>query len=403
MHQLHSDYKFRHASLTETNLPKEASFVSNKNDKCDPEDDFENDDHIRLNRKRNIPIRKSSFKRKTNKSLSDDKLLTSDEQCESPSFNTSHTNLVDHTHPHRQLIKLSSDSNMLLTSTSSLSAFSSSGYNTNSDSASSFQKLKIFDHNNESANSGQFFQQQYHSQQISPCPIKMAPDSSQHPLSSSNTQAQIRLSTVDDTQSVGAIQKAKATFKNIMGKSSNNEISKRLLKQTQSVKSRNDMDSIYSGNPNNASLPDLGLQTSVESENSLNSFPSGYSSSSHLDIQHPQLYSNSPNASIGLFNKLSRSSQDSNFTLLSSHSIRKENHFKSGEICAICEDSIMMPSTAVHHSQTQSHFKCEDCKQLFHNKCIHLSSDIPCCSISSTGSSSNVLSGNIIHLLLLFT
>ena len=86
-----------------------------------------------------------------------------------------------------------------------------------------------------------------------------------------------------------------------------------------------------------------------------------------------------------------RLSQEGNFTLLSRHSIRKEDHFKSGEICAICENSML--TVAGGHPQSLSstqltHFKCSECRQLFHNKCIHLSSDIPCIKEGCTPSSS---------------
>ncbi|OTF70237.1 hypothetical protein BLA29_004040, partial [Euroglyphus maynei] len=145
-----------------------SSLIDVDDDLVDLDDDFENGDNqrVRLNRKRNIPIRKTSFKRKANnKSLSDEKLLmtTSTSPATTTTASSSSTSTLessttatnsnanitianDHNfnqqQQHRQLTKLSSDSKVLGHAGSN-SSFVSSGYLTNSDSASSIQKLRI--------------------------------------------------------------------------------------------------------------------------------------------------------------------------------------------------------------------------------------------------------------------
>lgn len=427
----------------------------------DFEDDFENDDYVRLNRKRNIPIRKTSFKRKANKSLSDEKLLLTSTGNNSTSAGelgqmnyytaTSSSNLSSNeagagngssqqmqnhqlqhqNQSHRQLTKLSSDSNVLLASTtsaSSLSAFSSSGYNTaNSDSASSFSKLRLYDHADYLHQ-----QQQQQSSQLSPL---------------NHGQLQQRYSVSDDvggqsanlpspTTTTGPIQKAKATFRNIMGGKSSLETSssgtnRRLLKQSVSVKygSEGGVEeaSISGGGGygSNSSSPHYTTGKSLSNSDlggmaaggdhfiSNSSFYSAYqpnattnsSSSQQYDLLHQSLafpptlnlqqqqptlshlvVANSTNNKPSSKPRM-MASGEGNFTLLSRHTIRKEEHFKSGEICAICENSIMT-------EKPESHYKCTECRQLFHNKCFHLSSDIPCIkegysSFSAHGSSAH--------------
>ncbi|KAJ6220970.1 hypothetical protein RDWZM_006782 [Blomia tropicalis] len=382
----------------------------------DDDDHFENDDHIHLNRKRNIPIRKTSFKRKANnKSLSDDKLLTTianqHDQSSTGYGNSSSTNLhqtnqqqqhQSSSHGHRQLSKLASDTNVMLTSTSSLSAFGSSGYNTNSDSASSFQKLRIYDQVS-NTDLGQQSSQQFQQQQQLRQPIH---NRLQGKFSSSDQDQ----GTATSSSNVGAIQKAKATFKNMIGKSSSQEISKRSLKQSVSVKGSTEMDSEmyqqlqqqqqqqasqYSNQhfvPNKSlSNSDLGLPNvgSIESgsfnfylyNNQQTQSINNNTSSHHNNQSHFSSYTSTSSTQ-----KPRTLSQEGNFSLLSRHFIKKEEHFKSGEICAICENSML---SMAYQQQPQSHYKCSECRQLFHNKCIHLSSDIPC-----KGSSTSAPSGN---------
>ena len=423
------------------------------------DDDFENGDNrrVRLNRKRNIPIRKTSFKRKANnKSLSDEKLLTTSTSTSPISITTttissaststlesftttattttSITNLTKTDHnfnqqqQHRQLTKLSSDSKVHGLAGSN-SSFVSSGYLTNSDSASSIQKLRI------GSTSSNNSEQQQHITSITSIGSDILQP--QHPSSSSSTtttlanttfpysinvtsanqivmpsvtnRTTIKQQTFDESQtsivpSSGPIQKAKATFRNIMGKSSSNsEINKRLLKQTMSVKSGMEFESVnLTGQMNqtynllnNKSLSnnDLGMRVNETPNISKNS-------TSQSDI-HSQL--NSVFSSMNMptpynFHHLQQQQQqqlkakDENFTLLSRHSIHDESSFKSGEICAICENPILVQQPIQQSNQPQIHLKCSECKQLFHKKCIHLSSDIPCIKEGSSLSSS-VLGG----------
>lgn len=343
-------------------------------DDYDLDDDFINDVQVRLNRKRNIPIRKTSFKRKANKSLSDDKLLTISDSNELSS--TSTTNLSDN--HHRQLTKLSSDSNVLC---ASMSSFVSSGYDTNNDSVSSLQKLQQPSIENVPCHSAFGSQQQNQFYQSTSANLN-------------NQNRYIKNFPQDESQSsVGAIQKAKATFRNIIGKS-NQETNKRLLKQSISVKSGLEFDShnenIYSLT-NNKSLSNIDLGCDASSNY--------YSYSSHSPTSQHDIQSHTSTISTQSNNQSmstkSISSQDGNFSLLSKHSTKHESGFKSGEICAICENSMLILSNPSH-----SHFKCTECKQLFHRKCIHLCSDIPCIKEGSkiSSNSPSVLSGKNINL-----
>lgn len=360
---------------------------------CDLDDEFENDDQVRLNRKRNIPIRKTSFKRKANKSLSDEKLLTSTstlETSESP-FNTSTSNLAEN--QHRQLTKLSSDSKVICLSTSS---FVSSGYITNSDSASSIQKLRLNEQTIAEVTPSQSL--------VHPMINNTNNNNNNNLISAFNARPLPKQQTFDESQiSVGPIQKAKATFRNIMGKSSS-ETNKRLLKQTMSVKSgmESDPENTYSlMGSKSLSNNDLGN----EAANIYLNY-----STSQLDIQSEYSSMFTPNIHSFSHQLMSKSkSQDGNFTLLSRHTILDETNFKSGEICAICENPML---TQMNQTPPQAHLKCTECKQLFHKKCIHLSSDIPCIKESSNSKSSvlgrmfsrllNLIYLNMIFFLLAF-
>ncbi|KAH9424357.1 Unconventional myosin-IXb [Dermatophagoides pteronyssinus] len=327
---------------------------------------------------------------------------------------TSITNLTKTDHnfnqqqQHRQLTKLSSDSKVHGLAGSN-SSFVSSGYLTNSDSASSIQKLRI---GSTSSNNSEQQQQQHitsitsiGSDILQPQHPSSSHQQQQHFMPSVTNRTTIKQQTFDESQtsvvpSSGPIQKAKATFRNIMGKSSSNsEINKRLLKQTMSVKSGMEFESVNLTEQmnrtynllNNKSLSnnDLGMRVNETPNISKNS-------TSQSDI-HSQL--NSVFSSMNMptpynFHHLQQQQQqqlkakDENFTLLSRHSIHDESSFKSGEICAICENPILVQQPIQQSNQPQIHLKCSECKQLFHKKCIHLSSDIPCIKEGSSLSSS---------------
>lgn len=353
---------------------KESSAISFPIKQLSQEDDYDLDDddfasEVRLNRKRNIPIRKTSFKRKANKSLSDDKLLTIGDNHDLSS--NSATNLADTQQQHRQLTKLSSDSNVLC---ASMSSFVSSGYDTNNESVSSLQKYRMHEPSIENV---QNYPSNFNQQQ-----------SGFFPPSASRLQKE----RFDESQSsVGPIQKAKATFRNIIGKSNQETNNKRLLKQTVSAKSGIELEfheSAYSFQNKSLSNTDLGCDAS----SNYNYLYNANSSSSQHDIQsHLVKMPTTTQANVQSTKSLCPS-QDGNFSLLSKHSTKHETGFKSGEICAICENPMLIAS-----NPSQSHFKCTECKQLFHRKCIHLCSDIPCIKegLKINHPPPSVLSGNI--------
>lgn len=345
------------------------------------EDEFHNNDQVRLNRKRNIPIRKTSFKRKANKFLSDEKSSSSTLNLESSS-DLLNNDINENLSNHRQLTKLSSDSHTLCLSTSS---FISSGYSTNSDSTSSIQKLRVCESPPNSDLQNLSVQSILIGQSSTSGPGIV--DVNESSANESKNQSFLPKESLNANQNwdeqitVGAIQKAKATFRNIMGKS-NLDLNKRVLKQTTSVKTGNEIE-----NTNH--------QYNLLSIKSLSNNDLGYEST---NIYLSNDMSKNPTVRLDSLDDLlddypiprSKSrSQDGNFTLLSRHSFMEDSNSKLGEICAICENAILIKA----QQPPPVHLKCTECKQLFHKKCIHLSSDIPCLKEGSFKNPS-VLEGN---------
>ncbi|CAG2123408.1 unnamed protein product, partial [Medioppia subpectinata] len=75
---------------------------------------------------------------------------------------------------------------------------------------------------------------------------------------------------------------------------------------------------------------------------------------------------------------------------MNGHSMRSQTQFRSGELCAVCENAMSSKG-----QPTGAGVKCDECKLLFHNKCIHSSHQIPCRSNLSShtprGSSSSIM------------
>lgn len=276
---------------------------------------------------------------------------------------------------HRQLTKLSSDSNVMLAGSASTSTLSTSlGYNTNSDSASSFGLLTS--HTSESQatlrskSSYQLAASSSGSKNLSPAPV----------ASHSGSKLSFAGDDVSQPPAIGPLRKAiKSMIPQILH-SNNQEGShtKRTLKQTSSSTARASFEADEAIHYHGAHSKSL---SSIEyHQHETSSGRNSSSSSRHRDSL----------PSSQTLNKLRVSSQESgNYTLLLQHSLQPETSFKSGEICAICENSI-----AVGSGQN-SHYKCSECRQLFHDKCLHLNRDIPCCLSSPDSSSSSVLAGKL--------
>ena len=72
------------------------------------------------------------------------------------------------------------------------------------------------------------------------------------------------------------------------------------------------------------------------------------------------------------------------FSLMNGHSIRSQTQFRSGELCAICEN-FMSPDQRSGKERQQNGFKCAECQLLFHSKCVHSCQQIPCRSNLNSG------------------
>ncbi len=154
----------------------------------------------------------------------------------------------------------------------------------------------------------------------------------------------------EDSQTVGALQKAKKTFKTFIGKSDKTQD---LNKKSSKSQPKQEIKTLsYDSGPEDVSL---------------------LCSSQKSSKQRPS-------------QSLAPQEVNSNFTLLTRHSMKSATLFHSGELCAVCENSMASNSSII-----QSGFKCEECKLLFHTKCLHSSSQIPCRSPLSLSSTSNSL------------
>lgn len=387
------------------------------------DDDFANDDQIRLNRKRNIPIRKTSFKRKASnnstttnnnsKSLSEDKLLTlattsssnnnidlvsqshvvmststssnlSDGHHQQQFHNTHHQQ--QYQQQHRQLTKLSSDSNVLLSvnvdnrSNSSTTLSTSLGYNTNSDSASSIGG----NFRSSDANAGTSSNNQIQWRVVS----------------SSSTSSSTAQQHQQQQSSIGPLRKAiKSMIPQILHSNNTSEgvggHTKRALKQTSSTTVSTPRAS-FEADENGLGIKVYHSKSLSNIDHRLHllnqpSIDQGSSSSHQRRDSGVTVASTSKTRVTGLHDT------GNNYTLLLQHSLQPETNFKSGEICAICENSITTNTTTSSNNNNQNlHYKCTECRQLFHNKCLHLNRDIPCCLSSPDSSSSSVvLAGNV--------
>ena len=160
------------------------------------------------------------------------------------------------------------------------------------------------------------------------------------PMLTNKTNSSDAFTTV--TQSVGALQKAKKTLKTIIGKSSD-----------KSTKSQLKGASIQ---------PVIGTGRNVES----------LSSSQTQQMGGTALKSDT-------------------FSLMNGHSIRSQTQFKSGELCAVCENFMSGAEKAGKERQIQG-FKCAECQLQFHSKCVHSCQQIPCRSNpNSTASNASLL------------
>lgn len=82
------------------------------------------------------------------------------------------------------------------------------------------------------------------------------------------------------------------------------------------------------------------------------------------------------------------------FSLMNGHSIRAQSQFKSGELCAVCENFMCGPSeqrAREKNFETNAGYKCCECQLLFHSKCVHSCHQIPCRSLTNAHNTASAL------------
>ena len=158
---------------------------------------------------------------------------------------------------------------------------------------------------------------------------------------------------------VGALQKAKKTFKNFIGIEKDFRDKKSFdFKDKKSSKKEPQMITLsYDSGPEDVSL----LCSSQKSSK----------------IKNQRRNSGSSNAPIAK----PTSKDAANFTLLTRHNMKGAAMFHRGELCAVCENSMAQGSGILN-----SGFRCAECKLLFHSKCLHSAGQVPCARTASTTS-----------------
>ncbi|CAG2167007.1 unnamed protein product, partial [Oppiella nova] len=146
------------------------------------------------------------------------------------------------------------------------------------------------------------------------------------------------------SDSVGALQKAKKTLKTFIGKSSSSE--KWAKSQAKGSHSSMQTAVCYDSGPEEVSL---------------------LCSSSHRSAQGKR-----PSKSLEPM-PAPPVPPVRDFSLMNGHSMRSQSQFRSGELCAVCENAM-----SFRGQPTGAGVRCDECRLLFHNKCVHSSHQIPC-------------------------